>query len=165
MIILGIDPGTNVTGYGLIECLGNQYRLIDYGCIRPKQGLNISLKRKQIFEALLQLMEHYGVDVASVETQYVRDNPQTSLKLGMVRGVAILAASLRQIPVFEYAPRKAKLAVSGRGSATKAQVQWMVKRLLNLPSLPEPEDAADALALAICHANSLRSNLNLGTEI
>ncbi len=164
MIVLGVDPGSSCTGYGIVESKGNRYRLIDYGAIRPKRTEILSQKRQLIFEGISQLMVQYPVDAISVETQYVRRNPQTAIKLGMVRGVIILSATMRDIPVFEYAPSSAKLAVTGNGGAGKAQVQGMVQRLMNLTEPPEPEDAADALALAICHIHSA-STKNLGALI
>ena len=155
-IILGIDPGTRVTGYGIIETDLRTYTPIDFGCIRPPPKLSLHERYALIHEGIEHLLDLYPIEAVSVETQFVSRNPQSALKLGMARGVAILAATKRKIPTFEYAPKKAKLAVVGNGSATKAQVQRMMQTLLNLSELPTPEDAADALALAICHANSIK---------
>jgi crossover junction endodeoxyribonuclease RuvC len=153
-IILGVDPGTRISGYGII-CIQNQiYTPVDYGCIRPPPSLKLSERYLVIFDSIEELIEKYQPTALVVETQYVNKNVQSALKLGMARGAVIIAAKKRGLPIFEYAPTVAKRAVVGHGRASKFQVQGMVQRLLRLPSLPEPEDAADALALAICHAHS-----------
>jgi crossover junction endodeoxyribonuclease RuvC len=154
MIIVGIDPGTTITGYGIIKVEGSSYLALDYGCIRPPKNLKLSERYLIIFNALEELFQMHQPDVISIETQFVQKNVQSAIKLGMARGMAILAAKRRGLPVFEYAPLKAKKAVVGTGTASKQQVQWMMKSLLNLATIPTPEDAADALALAICHAQS-----------
>lgn len=151
-LILGVDPGTVVSGYGLIKVSGRRYDALDYGCIRPPSNRKLSDRYLIIFEGLEELLERYSPTAVVVETQYVSKNVQSAIKLGMARGVVIIAARRKGIPVFEYAPTKAKLAVVGVGSASKAQVRSMVQRLLGLAEPPTPEDAADALALAICHA-------------
>ena len=156
MIIIGIDPGTQVTGYGVIEAEGSLCRAIDYGCIRPPASRKLTDRYLILFNALEELLEKYRPQALAVETQYVQKNVQSAIKLGMARGVAIIAAKRKGLAVFEYAPTKAKSAVVGNGRASKQQVQSMVKLLLNLAALPTPEDAADALALAICHAQSMR---------
>jgi crossover junction endodeoxyribonuclease RuvC len=158
-IILGIDPGTQTTGYGVIRHHSHRFETIDYGCIRPPRSLDLPQKLLILFNAIDSLLERFQPDAVSVETQFVYKNVQTAIKLGMARGSVLLAASRRNIPIFEYAPKKAKIAVVGTGLASKEQVQKMVQFLLKLPMLPEPEDAADALALAICHANSQKTIL------
>ncbi len=164
--ILGIDPGTRITGYGIIKVANGSYETIDFGCIRPPTNLDNAGRYLALFNALEQLIETYHPDVVAVETQFVYKNVQSALKLGMARGIATLAASRKQIPIFEYAPTKAKLAVVGSGSASKQQVQKMIQLILRLPHPPEPEDAADALALALCHAHTLnfKSALCLNTS-
>ncbi len=152
--ILGIDPGTRITGYGIIRKGRHSLEAIDFGCIRPPPSLSGPQKYLILFNAIESLLDRYQPQAVSVETQFVYKNVQSALKLGMARGVCLLAAAKRNIPIFEYAPKKAKLAVVGTGSASKEQVQKMVQFLLKLPILPQPEDAADALALAICQANS-----------
>jgi crossover junction endodeoxyribonuclease RuvC len=155
VIIIGIDPGTQITGYGIINAQAIPWTAIDYGCIRPPPALKLSDRYLILFNALEELLKKYSPEVLVVETQYVKKNVQSAIKLGMARGVAIISAKRLGIPVFEYAPAKAKLAVAGNGRASKQQIQGMVKLLLSLSQVPEPEDAADALALAICHAQSL----------
>jgi len=156
LIIIGIDPGSLVTGYGIIQVEGGVLLLLDYGVIRPPAGWVHEKRLYAIFEGLDLLLEQFTPAVLSVETQYVHKNIQSAIKLGMVRGTVMVCAARRGLPVFHYAPTKAKQAVVGTGRATKAQVQYMVRHLLQLKEVPQPEDAADALALAICHANTLR---------
>ncbi len=156
IIILGIDPGTRATGYGVIETDLRTYTPLDFGCICPSPKLSLHERYALIHEGIEHLLDLYPIEALSVETQFVSRNAQSALKLGMARGVAILAATKRRIPTFEYAPKNAKLAVAGNGSATKEQVQRMMQTLLNLTEIPKPEDAADALSLAICHANSIK---------
>lgn len=164
-IILGIDPGTRITGYGIIQ-IGDrpQFEPIDFGCIRPPIDSPAPERYLVLFESLDKLLCQYAPNAVAVETQFVYKNVQSAMKLGMTRGVVLLAAAKRSIPIFEYAPKKAKLAVAGNGSASKEQVQRMVQLLLKLPELPEPEDAADALALAVCHANTINFQERLCTS-
>lgn len=161
VIILGVDPGTRITGFGLILVEGGERRVLDYGCIRPPAKLPTEKRYLTIFNALDILIDKHKPHALSIETQYVHKNVQSAIKLGMARGVAILAATRRDIPVFEYTPSKAKKAVVGNGNASKHQIQQMTQLLLNLSEPPTPEDAADALALALCHANSLKQHLNV----
>ncbi len=161
LIILGIDPGTCITGYGVISHSHTKQIALGYGCIKPPKTSTPPQKYLVLFESIETLIETYKPHVLSVETQFVYKNVQSAMKLGMARGMALLAAARRNIPIYEYAPKKAKLAITGYGSASKEQVQKMIQLLLNLPELPQPEDAADALALALCHANSLRQKHQL----
>ncbi len=154
-IILGIDPGTRATGYGVMRCSPGRYEPLDFGCIRPPVKLSSPERYLIIFNAIESLLEKHAPDVLAIESQFVYKNAQTAMKLGIARGMAILAAAKKKLPVFEYTPKKAKLAVVGHGNASKTQVQKMVQLLLRLPLPPSPEDAADALALAICHANAI----------
>lgn len=153
-IILGVDPGTRITGYGIISFQNQFYSPLDYGSISPPSTLKLSERYLIIHDGIEELIDKYQPTVLVVETQYVHKNVQSALKLGMARGVVMIAAKKRGLSVFQYTPTVAKRAVVGYGGASKFQVQGMVQRLLKLASLPEPEDAADALALAICHAQS-----------
>ncbi len=162
LLILGIDPGTRVTGYGLIRSDGRVHEAVDFGCIRPPVNLSLHERYLTLFNAIEHLLEKYQPQAVVVETQFVHKNIQSAMKLGMARCCVILAAMRRGIPVYEYAPRKAKVAVVGNGAASKFQVQKMIQMHLKLHTPPEPEDAADALALAICHAHS-GNNLCLNT--
>lgn len=163
--IIGIDPGTLVTGYGLIHCQQGRYKVIDFGCIKPPSSLKISDRYLIIFDGVEALLERYQPDALVVETQFVKANVQSAIKLGMARGVVLVAAKRRGIQVFEYSPSRAKRAVVGNGRASKGQVQYMVQRLLQLETLPTPEDAADALALALCHAQASHFENLCGVEI
>ena len=155
MIILGIDPGSIVTGYGLIrQTSKGDWEPLDFGCISPPRKLKTYQRYLVIFEGIEYLLEKYQPHAVSVETQFVYKNVQSALKLGMARGVVMIAAAKRGIEVFEYAPSKAKQAVVGNGGASKFQVQKMVQIQLKLSQVPEPDDAADALALALCHAHA-----------
>lgn len=154
--ILGIDPGTRVTGYGIIDSEGSKIQLVDYGCIKPPPDQKLSDRYYTLFQGIEELFNRHSPNVLVVETQFVNKNPQSAMKLAMARAVIIIAAKIRGVPVFEYAPRKAKQAVVGNGSASKEQVGSMIRLLLKLKTAPTPEDAADALALAICHAQSIK---------
>lgn len=156
-VILGVDPGTQVSGYGLIKVVERNYTPLDFGCIRPPANYKLSDRYLIIFESIEQLIEKYKPVALAVETQYVHKNIQSAMKLGMSRGIIMIAAKKKGIPVFEYAPTQAKRAVVGNGKASKEQVQGMVQLLLKLSSPPQPSDAADALALAICHAQTAGS--------
>jgi len=153
-IILGIDPGTVICGYGLIRPQGNGFQAVDYGCIRPPAKDKLSDRYLIIYNSIDLLIEKYRPTVLVVETQYVHKNVQSAIKLGMARGVALLAGKKNGLRVYEYAPTQAKRAVVGNGRASKSQVASMVQRRLNLAEPPYPEDAADALALALCHAQA-----------
>lgn len=163
--IIGIDPGTRVTGYGIIELVSNSYILKDFGCIRPPASAKLTDRYHVIFNCLEEIIASHCPSVLVVETQFVQKNIQSAIKLGMARGIAIIAAKRAGLPVFEYSPAEAKRAVVGNGKASKDQVQWMVQKLLRLAAIPEPEDAADALALCICHAHARQSAKLFGSEI
>ncbi len=151
--ILGVDPGTNTTGFGIIEVVGRNYILVEYGVIQPKSTQTLVQKYVHIFDEISLLVNRTKPDALSVETQFVHKNVQTAIKLGMARGAIIVAAAKQGVEVFEYSPMEAKRAVTGNGRSSKPQVSHMVKLLLSLPSLPTPEDASDALSIAIAHAN------------
>jgi crossover junction endodeoxyribonuclease RuvC len=154
VIILGIDPGTLVTGYGLIRKGQGQITALDFGCIRPPPSLPLPDRYRIIFESLCIIFDKHHPQALAIESQFVLKNAQSAIKLGMAKAMAVLAAAQRNIPVFEYSPTRAKNAVVGQGQASKWQVQKMIQVILCLPHPPDPEDAADALALAICHAQT-----------
>lgn len=155
MIILGIDPGTRVTGYGLLLVKGREMTVIDFGAICPPPKAPLSKRYHILFDALEELIATHRPDAVSVETQFFHKNVMSAMKLGMARAMVLLAAERAGVSLFEYAPRKAKQAVVGNGAASKEQVQRMLQMLLHLSEVPTPEDAADALALALCHAHSI----------
>ena len=151
-IILGIDPGTNVMGYGLIEVFSKgKITLVQYGVIHLKKYDNHALKLKKIFERILSLVDEYHPDEVALEAPFFGKNVQSMLKLGRAQGVAMAAALYRDIPITEYAPRKVKQAVTGKGTASKEQVAEMIMRLLNIKEAPKMLDATDALGVALCH--------------
>jgi crossover junction endodeoxyribonuclease RuvC len=151
-IILGIDPGTKTTGFGIIKKINNFFEVIDFGCITPKSSLHLHQRYLIIFNSIENLIKKYKPTSISVETQFVKKNVQIAIKLGMARGTCIIAAAKNNIPIYEYSPRKAKRSVTGNGGASKEQINKTIKTLLNLNE-KIPEDAADALALAFCHGN------------
>lgn len=153
MKILGIDPGTRVTGYGIVENKENRLIHIDNGGIFTDAGAPLPERLKEIYTGLGKIIEEYRPDVISMEDIFYSKNVKSALKLGHARGVSILAGSIKDIEIFEYSPTAIKSAITGYGRAGKEQIQRMVKVLLNLPEVPQ-SDAADALAAAICHINT-----------
>jgi crossover junction endodeoxyribonuclease RuvC len=163
MRVFGIDCGTNCTGYGVVDVQSGrrETRLIAVtaGGLRPAKGLPLPMRLACIYQELSALLELHRPDVVAVEGVFYSVNAKSALKLGHVRGVALLAAAMQGLPVAEYAPLAIKSAVVGYGLAQKEQVQFMVARLLNLDRAPEPADAADALAIAICHVHTAQTLL------
>lgn len=154
MLILGIDPGLAIVGYSLVEKKGNRFSVCDYGVIRtPAEATNCQ-RLMTIFEELSNLIATYQPDEMAVEELFFNKNVKTAIEVGQARGVILLTGAQAGLRVAEYTPLQVKQAVVGYGWASKEQVQQMVKALLNLSSLPKPDDAADALAVAICHGNS-----------
>ena len=150
-IILGIDPGTTIMGYGLIHIKENQMELIQMGVLHLSKLSSHELKLKRIFERTLQLVDEYKPDELAVEAPFFGKNVQSMLKLGRAQGVAMSAALYRDVPIFEYAPKKIKMAITGKGTASKEQVAAMLKSLLNIKEMPKHLDATDGLAAAVCH--------------
>lgn len=156
MVILGIDPGTRITGYGVIKKSKSGLGIITYGEIKIGKGEFLSRCLKTIYTGLIEVVEGYKPDVISLEDIFYGKNVKSLIKQGHVRGAIILAAAHSNIPVYEYTPLEVKKAVVGYGRAEKRQVQYMVKSIFGLPDLP-PTDASDALAIAICHSNFLKA--------
>jgi crossover junction endodeoxyribonuclease RuvC len=151
--ILGLDPGSRRTGFGVIECRGPDYKHVAHGCIAVA-GLELAERLRQIFESLRVLISEHGPGEVAVERVFVNRNVESALKLGQARGAALCAVP-QGVPVFEYAPRAIKLALVGSGAAEKVQVAHMIKTLLHLDGKISP-DASDALAIAVCHAHTRR---------
>ncbi len=151
MIILGVDPGTLITGYGIIEGTGRSIRVRAYDVIRNRGTSSLPIRLKTIYQTLEDVINRYQPDEFAIETAFYGKNVQSALKIGHARGIAILSAVLREIPTTEYSPREVKKAVVGNGTASKEQVQFMVKTLLHMKETPKYFDATDALAVAICH--------------
>ena len=150
-IILGIDPGTIIMGYGLIQVKGNKAELINMGVLHLSKLNSHELKLKKIFERTLQLVEEYKPDEFAVEAPFFGKNVQSMLKLGRAQGVAMAAALCRDVPIFEYSPKKIKMSITGSGNASKEQVASMLQSLLKIEKLPKHLDATDGLAAAMCH--------------
>jgi len=162
MIVLGIDPGSRITGYGVINSVSGRNEYIASGCIRIK-GDELPDRLRQVYAGVTEIIERYLPQECAIEQVFMARNADSALKLGQARGVAIVAASNQSLPVYEYSARKVKQSVVGTGSADKTQVQHMVSHILKLPGLPQA-DAADALAIALCHAHSRSSLLSVATQ-
>jgi len=154
--ILGIDPGIGCTGYGLIAQNGDRARYMTSGEIRSHPSDPFPHRLRVIFEGLVAVIALHAPSVVAVEETFLARNFQSALKLGQARGAALLAVALRDIPIFEYSPTAVKIGIVGYGRATKTQIKKMVQQILTLPSPPTSEHEADALAIALCHAHTLR---------
>lgn len=161
MRVLGIDCGSRITGYGVIDGDGVDCRLVQCGAIRPKPIDCLTERLKFIHAGVLQVIRECRPEAAAFEGLFYAANVQSALKLGHVRGVSMFAAAAENLPVFEYSPLEVKSAVTGYGRAEKSQVQQMVRALLKLKAPPEPYDASDALAVAICHLHTFRYNAEI----
>jgi crossover junction endodeoxyribonuclease RuvC len=150
-IILGIDPGTNIMGYGIIIDKGKKIEMICFDVVKLDKLESQPLKLKAIFERLLDIIDKYHPDEMAIEAPFFGKNVQSMLKLGRAQGVAMASALYRDIPITEYSPRKVKQSITGRGNASKEQVAIMLQRLLDLNELPKHFDSTDALAVACCH--------------
>lgn len=154
MRILGIDPGYAIMGYGVVELIGNKFKVIEYGSIMTESRKNMTDRLKHIYYELMQLINRTDPDVAAIEELFFNTNTTTAIKVGQARGVSILACANSGIETNEYTPLQVKMALTGYGRADKKQVQHMTKTILNLKEVPKPDDTADALAIAICHGHS-----------
>ena len=155
-IILGVDPGSIVTGYGLIRSNEQESVLLECGVINTDSKRPLPDKLKEIFEGLSQIIVSKHPDELAIEETFYSKNAKSALVMGQARGAAILAAACAGLPIAEYSPKEVKSSVVGQGNASKLQVQFMVKNILKLKELPQPIDAADALAIALCHAQKMR---------
>lgn len=156
MMVLGIDPGTATTGYGLVTETDNRIALVEYGVILTPAGEKPEIRLLMLSEKLNELLLLHQPDSGAVEKLFFQRNVSTAISVGQARGVALLSLAQHHVSCHEYTPLEVKQAVTGYGGADKHQVQQMVKALLNLDILPQPDDAADALAIAICHLHSMR---------
>jgi len=155
MRILGIDPGLAIVGYGVVELNGNNFKPIDYGCILTNKDMDFPYRLKYIYESMNQLIDKYRPDEVAIEELFFNKNVKTAIAVGQARGVEVLSVINNGLDIYEYTPLQIKQAVTGYGRAEKVQVQEMVKMLLSLKKLPKPDDAADALAVALCHGFSI----------
>jgi len=156
VLVLGVDPGTAILGYGLVRQEGSALRAVDYGVLTTPAGLALAERLCMLYAGLNQLLARHRPDAASVEQLFFTKNVKTALAVGHARGVTLLALANAGLPIHEYTPLQVKQAVLGRGRGDKLQMQTMVRMLLGLPGIPQPDDAADALAIAICHLNLAR---------
>lgn len=158
MYILGIDPGFGRLGYGIIEYRNNKYRTVEYGCITTPAKERLSLRLKKIEDDLKEVISRHKIDAAAVETLYFNTNITTGIQVAEARGVILCTLESAQIEVNEYTPLQVKQALVGYGRADKKQIMAMVKEMLKLENMPKLDDTTDALAIAICHANSNKYN-------
>jgi crossover junction endodeoxyribonuclease RuvC len=165
MRILGLDPGTAIVGFGFIDQIGSRLVPVQYGSIRTDSDTEAGVRLKQIYDALMQLIEQYKPEAVAIEKLFFNRNVTTALSVGQSRGVMMLAAVQNGLPIAEYTPLQVKQAVVGYGQAEKKQVQEMTRIFLNLNAVPKPDDVADALAVAICHAHSFSFQQKIQTSV
>ena len=160
MRILGIDPGYAIVGYGVINAARGRYETVEYGAVTTKAGEDFGLRLLEIYEGMTELIATLKPQAAAVEKLYFLNNKTTGIGVAEARGIILLTLSQAGVPLFEYTPMQVKQAVAGYGGAQKLQVMKMTQRLLKMKHLPRPDDAADALAIAICHSRAATSLLN-----
>lgn len=160
MIILGIDPGYAIVGFGVLEYRGNRFRVIDFGAITTQAGMPFNRRLEIIYDELTAIIEKHKPEAMSVEKVFYNSNAKTVIDVSQARGVIMLAAQKSRLPVFEYTPLQVKQSVVGYGRADKKQIQEMIRRILGLEKVPKPDDTADALAMAICHAHTSGSSVS-----
>lgn len=168
MVILGIDPGYAIVGYGVIGYSASRFSVMEYGAVTTEAGVKFSSRIAKIYRDISLIIERTRPDAMSIEKLFFNTNTTTAIDVAQARGVILLAASEHNIPIFEYTPLQVKSAVTGYGRAEKKQVMDMIKSILRLEKIPKPDDTADALALAVCHAHSagsLYGKLNSGGNI
>lgn len=164
MIIIGIDPGYAIVGIGVIEYVGNKFRTLEYNAITTPAGMPTVERLKKIYQEMDMYLEKYKPDAVAIEELFFNSNQKTAINVAQARGVLLVAVANRNVPICEYTPLQVKQSVTGYGRADKKQIQQMVKMMLGLNAIPKPDDAADALAIAICHAHSNKMNKLLGTN-
>ncbi len=161
-IILGIDPGTTIMGYGIIRVVGKKMELVHFGEIMLGKLPNHQMKLKKIFERILGIIDEYNPDEMALEAPFFGKNVQSMLKLGRAQGVAMAAGLFREIPITEYAPKKIKMAITGNGKASKEQVAGMLMNQFKIKELPKHLDGTDGLAAAVCHFYNMNTSENAG---
>lgn len=159
MRIIGIDPGYAIVGFGVIEYNKARFSVVEYGAVTTPADMDFNQRLCEIYSDLCYIFDKYKPDFLSIERLYFTSNQKTAIAVAQARGVTLLAAKQRGIEIFEYTPLQVKQSVTGYGKAVKKQVQEMTKRILDLDEIPKPDDTADALAMAICHAHSYNSRL------
>ena len=164
MIILGIDPGYAIVGYGVIDYRNNHFSVIDYGAILTDAKMPFNERLEKIFDELTEIIEKYNPEAMAIEKVFYNSNAKTVIDVSQARGVIMLAAQKKKLPAYEYTPLQVKQSVVGYGRAEKKQIQEMIRRILALEKVPKPDDTADALAMAVCHAHasgSLMQNMRI----
>lgn len=162
MIILGIDPGYGLVGFGVIEKIEGNIKVLDFGCITTPKEKKLSERLEIISQCMKILIDKWKPDEIAIEKLFFNKNITTGIPVAQARGVIILSAQERNIPIYQYTPQNIKMAITGMGNADKHQMQFMVKTLLGLKEIPKPDDAADALAVALCHS---QTNLQMAGSI
>ena len=160
MRIIGIDPGYAIVGFGILEYNRAQFQVVDYGAVTTPADMDFNSRLLEIYNDLCYILDKFKPDFLAIERLYFTSNQKTAIDVAQARGIVLLAARQRNIEVFEYTPLQVKQSVTGYGKAVKKQVQEMTTRILKLPEIPKPDDTADALAIAICHAHSYNSQLS-----
>ena len=161
MRIIGIDPGYAIVGFGIIEYSRSKFTTIDYGAITTPAGMDFNARLLEIYNDLCYVLDKYKPEFLAIERLYFTTNQKTAIDVAQARGIVLLAAKQRDIQIFEYTPLQVKQSVTGYGKAVKKQVQEMTKNILSLPEIPKPDDTADALAIAVCHAHAYGSQLRI----
>lgn len=159
MMILGIDPGYAIVGYGVVEAQNGRFRTLEHGAIVTQAGLDFNRRLEKIYDTLVSVTAHWKPDAVSIEKLYFQNNQKTAIGVAEARGVILLAVQKAGAQIFEYTPLQVKMAVTGYGKAKKPQVMEMTRRLLGLRNMPKPDDTADALAMAVCHGQAAGSEL------
>ncbi len=159
MRIIGIDPGYAIVGFGIIEYDNGRFKTVDYGAITTEAGTDFNIRLRTIYQDVCQILDIYEPESLAIEKLYFQNNQKTAIDVAEARGVILLAASQRNILIREYTPLEVKKSITGYGQAVKRQVQEMTKRVLKLSEIPKPDDTADALAIAVCHAHTDNSLL------
>ena len=165
MIILGIDPGYAIVGFGAVDYKGSRFNLIEYGAVTTEAGENFEQRLKKVYDGVSDVIDRIKPESLAIEKLFFTTNQKTAIDVAQARGVTVLAATQRNIPVFEYTPLQVKQSIVGYGKAEKRQVMEMVKVILHLEKIPKPDDAADAVALAICHAHCAGSLLGKNIKL
>ena len=156
MRILGVDPGFAITGYSIIEYIGNKFKLITSGAILTEAGESFPLRLEKIYNKLYEIIEKFNPEAMAIEELFFKNNAKTAINVAQARGVILITARIHKIPTYEYTPLQVKQAVTGYGRADKMQVQRMVKMILNEEKLPKLDDITDSMAIGICHAHSAK---------
>ena len=160
MRILGIDPGYAIVGFGVIEYERRTFTVVDYGAVTTDAETEFNTRLREIYDDVCFIMDRYKPDCMAIERLYFTTNQKTAIAVAEARGIVLLAARQRDIGIYEYTPLQVKNSITGYGKAVKKQVQELTKNILKLPEIPKPDDTADALAIAVCHAHSYNSRLS-----